>query len=128
MATGDFAGQVFHHRFGGEIVTYIAKTTRRLPADGGVVADDTARLLPAMLQGVQAKGDKIGRIRNAYHAKDAAFFLKLILVICVAQIGGVKRMCGGHDLGLARGHGLSSSESVKLHRLCKDIVRGCHPT
>jgi hypothetical protein len=59
---------------------------------------DATGLLPAMLQRMQAKGDEIGGVIHADHAKDAAFFLQLIAVI-----EGRKRVGG------EAAHGLSES-------------------
>ena len=52
----------------------------------GVVGDDAARLLAAVLQRVQAERDEIRGIGHADHAEDAAFLAQLVVV------GGVERM------------------------------------
>jgi hypothetical protein len=46
----------------------------------GVIGDDPARLLPAMLQCVQAKGHELRGICDASDAKDPAFLLEFIVV------------------------------------------------
>ena len=65
----------------------------------GVVGDDATGFLPAVLQGVQAKGDEIGGVRHAHNAENPAFLLQLVVV---------EGMRGGHDGGGQSG----SSESV----------------
>jgi hypothetical protein len=47
---------------------------------GGVVGDDAAGLLPAMLQRVQAERHETRRIRHAEHAEDAAFLAELVVL------------------------------------------------
>lgn len=54
----------------------------------GVVGDDAARLLPAMLQSVQAKRDEVCRIGNPDHTKDATFFAKLVVVRRIERVTG----------------------------------------
>ena len=75
MADGQLAGQRVHHIGLGEIVTHVAEPAGRVETVVGVIADDSPRLLPAVLQGMQAKRREIRRIRDADHAKDPAFFL-----------------------------------------------------
>ena len=64
-----------------------------------IVADDAACLLPAVLQGVQAKGHEVGGIHDANDAKDPTFFFQFVVVITIAQIAGIKWMGGRHDFG-----------------------------
>lgn len=54
----------------------------------GVVGDDATRLLPAMLKRVQAKRDEIRGIRNADHAKDAAFLAELVVIVGIEGVTG----------------------------------------
>ena len=61
------------------------------------MADYPASLLSAMLQGVQAKGDKVGGVSDANDAKHAAFFFQFVVQSHVAQMGRVKGVCGGHQ-------------------------------
>ena len=51
------------------------------------MGDDPACLLAAVLQGVQAEGDKIGGVLNAYDAKHTAFFAEFVVI---------KGVCGWH--------------------------------
>jgi hypothetical protein len=44
-------------------------------ASFGIVGDDAASLLSAMLEGVQAKGHKVRRVGHTDNAKYAAFLL-----------------------------------------------------
>ena len=46
----------------------------------GVVADDAARLLAPVLQGMQAKRDEVRRIPHADNAENAAFLLQLVVI------------------------------------------------
>ena len=70
MASGP--GQGFHQALLGEVVAHIAKAAGRVEALLGIVADDAAGLLSAMLQGVQAKRHEIRRIGGADDAEYAA--------------------------------------------------------
>ena len=92
MADGEGAGQGLHQRGLGEIVAHIAEAARLREAGGGVVGDDPARLLAAMLQRMQAEGDEIGRVLNADHAKNAAFLVQFVVVERMRQHYG-------HQLG-----------------------------
>jgi hypothetical protein len=46
----------------------------------GVMGDDAARLLPAMLQGMQAQRHEAGRVHHARHAEHAAFLAQLVVI------------------------------------------------
>lgn len=85
MADGQFARQCFHQLLAGEVVAHIAKAARAVEAVVGVVADDPAGFLPAMLQGVQAKGNEIRRIGDTDHAEDSALFFQLVII---KRVGG----------------------------------------
>ncbi|MPL73101.1 hypothetical protein SDC9_18894 [bioreactor metagenome] len=80
VADGEGAGQGLHQRGLGEVVAHIAEAVRRVEALLGIMGDDAARLLAAVLQRVQAKGDEIRRIGHTDHAEDAAFLLQLVVV------------------------------------------------
>jgi hypothetical protein len=56
----------------------------------GVVGDDAARLLAAVLQGMQAEGYKVCRVADAQNAKNATFFAQFIII---------KRVRGGQRFG-----------------------------
>ena len=60
-----------------------------------MVADDPARLLSPVLQGMKAERDKVRGIGQAHHTVNAALFLELVV------IEGVR---GRHGL-FAEGHG-----------------------
>jgi hypothetical protein len=64
----------------GEIVAHEAEAAGGVEAVGGVMGDDAAGLLPAMLQRVQAQGHETGRIGHAGHAEDAAFLAELVVI------------------------------------------------
>jgi len=51
-----------------------------------------------MLQGVQAEGDEIGGVGDAYHPEHAAFLAQFVLVAGVAHRVEVERMGRGHVL------------------------------
>ncbi len=87
MADGQFTGQRVHDVGLGEIVADIAEAAGRVETVFGVVGDDAARLLPAMLQGVQTKGHEVGRISDADHAKNTAFLLQLVIIEGVGEEG-----------------------------------------
>jgi hypothetical protein len=58
------------------------------------MGDDAARLLAAMLQGVQAEGDEIRRVRGTDDAENATFFLEFIIVKRMGQKGrGLREFC-----------------------------------
>ena len=78
MADRQRTGQGFHHPLLGEIVTHIAKAMGAVEPLFGIMGDDAAGLLPAMLQRVQAKGNEIGGIRDSDHAENAAFFMQAV--------------------------------------------------
>ena len=99
MPDRQFAGQCFHHLLRGEVVAHIAEAAGGLETGSGVIADDPAGFLTTVLQRVQAEGHKVRGVCNADHAEHPAFFFEFIPVICITQIGGIKRVCGGHDLG-----------------------------
>jgi len=50
------------------------------------MGNDAAGLLSAMLQSVQAKGDKVRRIGHANYAKNPAFLVQLVVVAKVTPI------------------------------------------
>jgi len=64
-----------------------------------VMGDDAAGLLPAMLQGVKTKRDKVRGIGDADDTENAALFPELVVV--AFGTGGIKieRMGGGHLSG-----------------------------
>jgi len=64
-----------------------------------VEARDPRRLLAAVLERVEPQRDERGGAVAAGYAEHPAFFFKFIPIICVTQIRGIKRVCGGHDLG-----------------------------
>ena len=99
MPDRDFAGQLFHDTFAGEIIPHIAKAPFGMEPGVGHVADNSASFLATMLQGVQAQSHKVGGIGNADHAEHPAFFLEFIVTVPIIQIGRVKGMGGGHQLG-----------------------------
>ena len=59
MPDGQRTGQGVHHLGLGEIVAHIAKAAGRVEAGCGFISHNPARLLAAMLQGVQAKGHEV---------------------------------------------------------------------
>jgi hypothetical protein len=74
------ARQRLHHLLRGEVVAHVAEAAGGVEALLGVMGDDAARLLPAMLQRVQAEGHEIRRIHHADHAEDAAFLAQLVVI------------------------------------------------
>ena len=102
--------------------TAMARPAGRLETGFGIVADDAACFLSAVLEGVEAKGHESGGISNANHAENAAFLLQFILISAVAQVGCVKGMGGWHELG-QRGN----SESGWGRCLCRGFAPDCHP-
>jgi hypothetical protein len=64
----------------GEIVAHEAEAAGGVEAMRGVMGDDAARLLPAMLQRMQAQRHETGRIGHAGHAEDAAFLAELVVI------------------------------------------------
>ena len=88
MADGQRPGQGVHHLGLGEIVADIAEAAGRVETVVGVVADDAARLLPAVLQRVQAKRHEVRGIGDADHAEDPAFLLQLVVIEGVRAEGG----------------------------------------
>ena len=99
MADGDIARQRFHQARLGEVVADIAETVGRVEAGGGVMGDDAARFLTAVLEGVKTEGHEIRGVGNADNTEDAAFFLELVVVERVGVVG---------LLGGGAGHGISS--------------------
>ena len=85
MPDGKAAGQGRHDVGLGEVVAHIAEALGVVEALDRVIADDAARLLSAMLQGMQAEGHEIRRVGNADHTEYATFFLQLVVVERVAQ-------------------------------------------
>ena len=122
MADGKLPREGFHDRLGGEVVADIAESARGLKARFRIVADDTARFLPAMLKRMQPQRHEVGRVSHPDDAKDTAFFLGFVVILQIPQVGGVERMGGGHDLG--------QSGAPAPDRLCA-LLRGsrwsCHP-
>ena len=106
--------QGFHQRLFGEIVTYIAEAAGMVEAVIGMVADDAACLLPAVLESVQAERHEIRRIGHADDAENAAFLSQFIVV---------KRVCGGHLIG-------QGAAPVRQRIWCETIHRAwaveCH--
>jgi hypothetical protein len=80
MADADLARQRLHDLLAGEIVAHEAEAAGGVEAVGGIMGDDAAGLLPAMLQRVQAQRHETGRIRHAGHAEDAAFLAELVVI------------------------------------------------
>ena len=80
-------GSVSITRGGGEVVADVAEAAGRGEAGLGVVGDDAARLLAAMLQRMQAEGDEVGGVLDADHAEDAAFLVQLVVVEGQARAG-----------------------------------------
>jgi len=80
MADGGLALQPPHHLFGGEVLADMAKTAMRieLPA---VEADDSGRLLSAVLEGVESERGMGRGVRMAEDAEDAALILQMIVVM-----------------------------------------------
>ena len=114
MADGERAGQGFHQRLLGEIVAHIAEAAGGVEAVVWVVGDDAARLLPAMLQGVQAEGHEIRRIGHADDAEDAALLSQFVVV---------EGVCGGHLIGQGAAPCRQRIWCVTLHRPKR---RECH--
>ncbi len=108
MADGKRPRQGFHHVGLGEVVAHIAKAARRVEAGCGVVRDDPACFLAAMLQGVQTEGHKIRCIRDANDAEHATFFLQLIIVKGMGVVG----LHGASDSGLVLRHHLGPSSAT----------------
>ena len=73
-------GQGFHHVMAGEIVTDIAHAPGRIEPGIGVIGDDPARLLAAMLQRVQPEGHEIGGIGHADHPENPAFLVQFVII------------------------------------------------
>ena len=132
MADGKRTGQRVHHTGIREIIAHIPETAGRVEPFGGVIADDPARLLAAMLQRVKAKGHKIRGIRHTDHTKDAAFFTQLIIREGIKGMGG--EMCGargrkiaGHRRAPACGHSRKLRKwASRLHALTMAKARRCH--
>ena len=59
----------------GKVIADIAHATRRVETVLCIVHHDPASLLAAVLQGMEAKGDKVGRIGNADNAENPALLL-----------------------------------------------------
>lgn len=78
MADGKRAGQRFHQALLGEIVAHIAEAVGAVEAVFGIMGDDAAGLLPAVLQGMQPQCDETGGIRHSDHAEHAAFFMQAV--------------------------------------------------
>ena len=83
----------------------------------GIVGDDPAGLLAAVLQGVQAEGDEVGGVGHADDAEDAAFLLQFVTVETVE----IERMGGGHLGGHASG-----SRRAALRGLSRGVCAACH--
>ena len=80
MADGQMAGQGVHQALLGEIVPHIAEPPGGVEPVIGVIGGDPAGLLPAMLQGMQAEGHKVGGLLHPDHTKHAAFFMQFVAV------------------------------------------------
>jgi len=101
------AGQDFHGFGTGEIVTDQPHPTGLIEACFGVMGDDPACLLSAMLQGVQAEGNEVGSVSDTDNAEDATFLPEFIVI---------KGMGGGQGGGQL---GSSESEDVSAVLLAK---------
>ncbi len=89
MADGGVALKAFDDFFGREIIANLAHALVAVEM-AAVMADDPGGFLPAMLQGMQAKGDEGGRLRMAIDAENAAFLMQLIVIK-----GGTAQLLGG---------------------------------
>ena len=104
MPDGQIAGQGFHQGLFSELVADIAEFPRRTEADVLVVRDYTARFLPAVLQGVEPKGNEAGRLCQANNAENSAFFFSFQIGERVGyKTGDAVQILGG---GGIFGHGL----------------------
>ena len=110
VADGERARQRLDHRVGGEVVADVAEAAGGVEALLGVVGDDAARLLPAVLERVEAEGHEARRFLDADHAEDAAFLVELVVV------RGRQRRSRRGGLGQVA-HGVRRPESVP-RQLC----------
>ena len=79
MADGGRARKPVDDGGAGEVVADQALAALRMESLA-VEGDDARRLLPAMLQGVQAERDDRGRVGMAENAEDAAFLAQAVRV------------------------------------------------
>jgi hypothetical protein len=63
----------------GEVVAHVAEAAGRVEALLGVVGDDAARLLPAVLERVEAERHEARRLGHADHAEDAALLVQRVV-------------------------------------------------
>src|SRR6056297_539602 len=88
--SSDLARQRLHQGLAGEIVAHVAEAAGGVEAQFGVVGDDAAGLLPAMLERMQPERHETGRVRHAGHAEDAALLPELVVVERIERM--VKRL------------------------------------
>ena len=85
MADGERAGQGLHQACLGEVVAHIAEAAGIVEPGFGIIGDDAACLLSAVLQRVHAESHEIRGFSDADHAEYAALLLQLVVVEGVAQ-------------------------------------------
>ena len=74
-----------HHVGLGEIVAHIAEAVGAVEPVFGIMGDDAAGLLPAMLQRVQAESDEIRGIRHPDRAEYPAFLVQAVRIERMGQ-------------------------------------------
>ncbi len=84
---GDRPRQGLHQGRVREAVAHVPEPPGRVEALVRIVADDTRRLLAAVLQRMEAKRREVRRLGDADHAEDAALFAQLVVVegMCLRQ-------------------------------------------
>jgi hypothetical protein len=98
MADPDAARQRFDDAGLGEVVAHEAEAVRRMESCFGMVGDNAARFLSAMLQGVHSERNDACGIDGADDTEDATLLFQLVVVEGVA--GQVTH--GGEFLGGSR--------------------------
>ena len=95
MADGQLSRQRRHQVGLREIVTDIAEPVGAVEAEVGMVGDDAARFLSAVLQRVQPQGHEVRGIDHADRAKDAAL---LVQTVRIERMGQERLHRAGLDL------------------------------
>ncbi len=113
MADRKRARQGIHHIGFGEIVAHIAETMGGIEPGFSGKGHDPARLLPTMLQGVQAKRYELRGISDADHAKDAAFFLEFVVIKGIGEERARGASESGFGMALRLG-GLTGSVTPRM--------------
>ena len=103
MPDTDSAGQKLHDVWAGKVIAHQTHAPLLVKASFWVMRDDPASLLPAVLQGVQAKRYEVGCIGDTDDAKDATFLAQLVII---------ERVGRRHLIGQG---GSSESVNMKLH-------------